>query len=181
MGTSCVEVRADYGFSHPVHVVRRKAGMRRSGGKGIKILAVASGGGHWDELMLLRPGFENFEVRFATTNPLLPARDGIGEVEVLPDCNRDQPIRSLRCLLASLRLIWRSRPQVLVTTGALPGLFCLVFARLLGARTIWVDSIANWDEPSLSGRLARPFASLWLTQWPHLAKSRSMLYRGALL
>lgn len=131
--------------------------------------------------MLLRPGFETFDVTYATTNPLLPARDGIDAVEVLPDCNRDQPIRSLRSLLASFGLIWRTRPHVVLTTGALPGLFCLIFARLLGARTVWVDSIANWDEPSLSGRLARPFASLWLTQWPHLANNRSMLYRGALL
>lgn len=131
--------------------------------------------------MLLRPAFENFDVTYVTTNPLLPARDGIADVQVLPDCNRDQPLQSLHCLLASLRLIWRTRPRVLLTTGALPGLFCLIFARLAGARTVWVDSIANWDEPSLSGRLAKPFASLWLTQWPHLANNRTMLYRGALL
>ncbi|MFD2579007.1 hypothetical protein ACFSTD_11175 [Novosphingobium colocasiae] len=35
--------------------------------------------------------------------------------------------------------------------------------------------------PSLSGRIALPFASLWLTQWPHLAKGRKRKYCGALL
>ncbi|GMM61912.1 MAG TPA: hypothetical protein EYH41_15395 [Novosphingobium capsulatum] len=145
------------------------------------ILAIASGGGHWDELMLLRSAFDGRDVVYATTNSQLSVRDGISHVEVLPDCNRDQVMNSLHCLWASLRLVWRLRPRVVVTTGALPGLFCLIAARLLGARTVWVDSIANSDEPSLSGRVARPFTSLWLTQWPHLADGKAMLYRGALL
>jgi len=145
------------------------------------ILAVASGGGHWDELMLLRAAFAGRHPVYATTNAQLSHRDGIGKVEILPDCNREETGNAIRCLLASIGLVWRLRPRVVVTTGALPGLFCLIAGRLLGARTIWIDSIANSDEPSLSGRIARPFASLWLTQWPHLANGSTMLHRGALL
>jgi hypothetical protein len=51
---------------------------------------------------------------------------------------------------------------------------------MVGARTIWLDSIANSDRPSLSGTFARPFASLWLTQWKHLADG-ALRYEGALL
>jgi hypothetical protein len=123
--------------------------------------------------MLLRSAFDGRDVVYATTNSQLSVRDGISHVEVLPDCNRDQVMNSLHCLWASLRLVWRLRPRV-GDDGALPGLFCLIAARLLGARTVWVDSIANSDEPSLSGRVARPFTSLWLTQWPHLADGKAM-------
>ena len=155
--------------------------MRGDRNGDLKLLAVASGGGHWDELMLLRSALEPFEVTYVTTNPLLPVRDGIADAGILPDSNRDQLLGSLRCLMASFKLIKHYRPDVVLTTGALPGLFCVVLARLFGAKTIWVDSIANWDKPSLSGRVARPFASLWLTQWPHLADGHSKLYGGALL
>jgi UDP-N-acetylglucosamine:LPS N-acetylglucosamine transferase len=130
--------------------------------------------------MLLRPALEPFDPIFATTNPELSKRDGAARFYLLPDCNRDEPLRAIRCLLASIRLVLRVRPSVLVTTGALPGLFCLIAARLTGARTIWIDSIANSDQPSLSGRWAGPFAHEWFTQWGHLA-TPDHRYDGALL
>jgi len=68
-----------------------------------------------------------------------------------------------------------------VTTGSAPGLLALRLARLLGMRTVWIDSVANVEELSLSGRKARRYADLWLTQWPHLAKEQGPEYRGSLL
>lgn len=130
--------------------------------------------------MLLRPAFDGQDMVFATNNRELADREGLTRVHILPDANRDVPIQALRCMVASARLIWRVRPRMLVTTGALPGLFCLVFARLLGARTVWIDSIANSDRPSLSGICAIPFATQWFTQWQHLATPRRR-YEGALL
>jgi UDP-N-acetylglucosamine:LPS N-acetylglucosamine transferase len=130
--------------------------------------------------MLLRPAFDDQFTVFATTNVELAARDGVRHMHLLPDSNRDEPRRALSCMIAAAKLVWRIRPTILVTTGALPGLFCLVFARLLGARTIWIDSIANSDRPSLSGTCARPFATRWYTQWQHL-QSAGCHYEGALL
>jgi UDP-N-acetylglucosamine:LPS N-acetylglucosamine transferase len=144
------------------------------------VLAVASGGGHWEELMLLRPALDGQPIVFATTNRELAARDGLDHVHLLPDSNRDEPANAISSMVAAARLVWRVRPQVLVTTGALPGLFCLIFARLLGAHTIWIDSIANSDQPSLSGRCARAFAHEWFTQWSHLATA-TRRFEGALL
>jgi len=50
-----------------------------------------------------------------------------------------------------------------------------------GARTIWIDSIANTERMSLSGRLSRPFAQLWLTQWPEVSDRTGATYVGAVL
>ncbi len=130
--------------------------------------------------MLLRSALNQGRVLFATTNQELALRDGVEGVHLLPDANRDEPMRALSSLIASARLVARLRPHVVVTTGALPGLFCLIFARLLGARTVWIDSIAASDRPSLSGAFARPFATRWYTQWEHL-QSPGRGYEGALL
>ena len=40
---------------------------------------------------------------------------------------------------------------------------------MLGIRTVWVDSVANAEELSMSGQKAGGCVDLWLTQWPHLA------------
>ena len=64
---------------------------------------------------------------------------------------------------------------MVVSTGAAPGLIALPIAKLFGARTVWIDSLANCERLSLSGRIARHFSDLWLTQWPHLAGSHAGL------
>ena len=60
-------------------------------------------------------------------------------------------------------------------------LLCLVAGKLHGARTIWLDSVANSETPSMSGKFARKFVTLWLTQWEHLARPDAGEYAGALL
>ena len=68
-----------------------------------------------------------------------------------------------------LFIVLKFRPSTIVTTGAAPGVFAVRLGKLLGARTVWIDSIANSEELSLSGRLVRRHVDLCLTQWPHLA------------
>jgi hypothetical protein len=70
---------------------------------------------------------------------------------------------------------------VVISTGAAPGYFALRFGKRLGARTIWLDSIANVDELSLSGQRAGKYAGLWLTQWQHLATPAGPHFAGAVL
>jgi hypothetical protein len=68
-----------------------------------------------------------------------------------------------------------------ISTGALPGYFALRLAKLFGARTVWIDSIANAEELSMSGQKVRPYADLWLTQWAHLASAGGPEFRGSVL
>lgn len=147
-----------------------------------RILAVASAGGHWQQLMQVRPAFEGHDVRYLTTLEGLAAQAGIAERSALvPDCNRNAPLRVALCALAVAGHMVRRRPHVVISTGALPGVIALALGRLMGARTIWLDSIANAEEMSMSGRLARRFATLWLSQWPHVAEAEGADYRGAIL
>jgi UDP-N-acetylglucosamine:LPS N-acetylglucosamine transferase len=81
-----------------------------------------------------------------------------------------------------VQLLWiflRERPDVLVTTGSGPGMVALRLAKLIGARTMWIDSIANAGEVSLSGRRAGKHADVWLTQWEHLARPDGPHYEGS--
>lgn len=80
-----------------------------------------------------------------------------------------------------LKLLLRLRPDVVISTGAAPGFFAARLAKLVGARTIWLDSIANGEELSLSGQRAGRFVDLWLTQWEHLASHDGPQYFGNVL
>ena len=134
-----------------------------------KILAISSGGGHWVQLLRLRPAFDGCDVVFATVKEGYRADVGESEFRVVTDANRWNKLALLRSLLDVVLLIRREKPSVVISTGAAPGYFAVRVARLLGIRSVWVDSVANVEELSLSGQKAGKCADLWLTQWPHLA------------
>lgn len=146
-----------------------------------KILAVSSGGGHWVELIRITPAFEGHDVAFATVDNTYRSGVGSARFYTVRDVTRWNKWRWAQTLAKLLWILLLERPDVVVSTGALPGYFALHLAKWFGARTIWLDSIANVDELSMSGQKIGKHADLWLTQWPHLAKPNGPLYRGAVL
>lgn len=148
---------------------------------GVKILAVASGGGHWEQLMLLRPTLDQFDTTYVTTAEGVAVRDGVSKYVMIPDANGKAKAAILRTVWHAIGVLRRSRPEVVVSTGALPGLACIIVGYVIGARTVWVDSVANSERLSVSGRFARPFSTLWLTQWPAVAAASGARYGGCLL
>lgn len=133
-----------------------------------KIWAVASAGGHWVQLLRLAPAWAGHEVVYVTTARGVSVPSG-ALVRVVTDANRWERLKMLRMGLEVLLALLKDRPDVVVTTGAAPGLAAVVFARLIGARSAWIDSIANSEELSGSGKVARRFATVCVTQWPQLA------------
>lgn len=131
--------------------------------------------------MLLRPAFEGREVHYATTLPGLAEQSGVQRAHLIPDCNRNEKLAMARSAFRIGLLLLRLRPGTVVTTGALPGLIAIALAKRMGARTAWIDSIANAEEMSLAGQKARPHADLWLTQWPEVARQTGAQYAGSVL
>jgi UDP-N-acetylglucosamine:LPS N-acetylglucosamine transferase len=146
-----------------------------------RLLAISSSGGHWVQLQRLRPAFDGCEVTFATTRPSYALEVEGHRFELIRDANRTQKLKAVLMLFSLLRVLLKVRPDVIVSTGAMPGYFALRLGKLFGVRTIFVDSIANAEELSLSGQKAGKIADLWLTQWEHLARENGPFYKGNVL
>lgn len=131
--------------------------------------------------MLLRDTLEAYDVHWATTDTDIALQRGIADVASLPDCNQNQPLRSAWCGIVAFLLVLRIRPEIVLSTGAAPGYFCLLFGRLFGARTLWIDSVANGEQLSMCGKLSKRTAHACLTQWEQLAEEPHVQYRGAVL
>lgn len=146
-----------------------------------RVLAISSGGGHWIQLLRLRPAFEGCDVTYATDRK--GYRTDVGDVnfQVIRSANRWNKFDLVRSAFGIIWLLIRVRPDVVVTTGAAPGYFAARFGKWLGARVVWVDSVANAQELSLSGKKAGVFVHLWLTQWPHLACEDGPHFLGSVL
>src|SRR6056297_2753112 len=155
-----------------------------------KLMVAASAGGHWIQLMRMRKAWDDFQVIYVSTEPGLEdvvkamAR---GEGNPPPkfasvtDANLTKKWHLLKQLAEVLLVVVRHRPDVIITTGAAPGYFALRFGKLFGARTIWIDSMANAEKLSKSGQEVGEYADLWLTQWEHLAQSGGPHFMGRVL
>lgn len=146
-----------------------------------KVLAISSGGGHFIELMRLAAAFEGHFVVYVTVDAAYREHTEDAPLYVVRDTTRWDGLRMGVTAAQVIRILLTERPDVVVSTGALPGFFGVVFAKLLGARTVWVDSLANAEELSMSGQKVGPFADLWLTQWEHLARPDGPTYAGDIL
>jgi UDP-N-acetylglucosamine:LPS N-acetylglucosamine transferase len=142
----------------------------------MKVLLAASFGGHWVELQRLSPLLDVEECEFVST----AVQQNTSATYYLDDFSVRELWRGVRQLPRAIGIVRRSRPDLIISTGAAPGLLVLFAGFLLGKKTLWVDSIANCRRLSLSGRAARLFASQVLTQWPELAGGR-VRYLGRLL
>jgi UDP-N-acetylglucosamine:LPS N-acetylglucosamine transferase len=146
-----------------------------------RVLAIASGGGHWVQLLRLRPAFKDRPVTYATVNRAYAADVPGCRFRVIPDGTRWNKMALLHMVACIAWLVLTERPAVIVSTGAAPGYFAMRIGKLLGARTVWIDSVANVEVLSMAGRLAGRFADLWLTQWPHLSRPGGPQFLGGVL
>lgn len=146
-----------------------------------RILAVASAGGHWHQLGQICDTFDPADVTYVTTLDGLAQKSGFERYELVTDCNKNAPVKALLCTIQMAAVLLRTRPDVVITTGALPGVIAVFLGWLTRRRTIWVDSIANAEEASSSGKLAKRFATLWLSQWENVARAEGGQYEGSLL
>lgn len=152
-----------------------------SGGRQPRILAIASGGGHWIQLSRLHPAFIGCDVAYVTTLKGYKSQVSPAPFYVVRDANLRKKLSLAMMAMHLLWIIVRERPDVVISTGAAPGFFGLRIGRLFGARTIWLDSMANSEQLSTSGKKIGKHADLWLTQWPHLEEPQGPYYRGGVL
>ena len=146
-----------------------------------KVLAVASGGGHWVELRRIAPALAGADVLYVTVEPSYRNQIVDGRFCTVPDATRCSRWGLVKLAISVLRIVIRERPDVVISTGAAPGYLAIRIGRLFGARTMWIDSIANAEELSLSGRKILRHADRCLTQWPHLAAPDGPEFSGAVL
>ena len=138
--------------------------------KQLKICLAASAGGHISQLLKLAACWNGYETFCVTTTEVVRNKlNKLGEVYVVGECNRQHPIRVVTVFLRCIRIVLRKRPDVVISTGAAAGCILCFLCKMFGAKVVWIDSITNVERISLSGRMVRYIADLFLVQWPELA------------
>lgn len=134
----------------------------------IKLCLAASGGGHVRQMLDLEDLWSRCDYFMITEEtPLTLSLAEKHPVRFIPHVALGQarlghPFKMLTSavtsLFRSLKIIRRERPDIFVTTGAGSAVFPMLWARLMGARIILIDSVARFRGPSAFARIAGPLA-----------------------
>ncbi|MEA5443729.1 PssD/Cps14F family polysaccharide biosynthesis glycosyltransferase [Cyanobium gracile] len=135
----------------------------------MQLLLVCSSGGHFKGLFQLEPFWRLHQrswVSFdsATTRQAL---EGEQVSWAYSPTNRHLP-NLLRNALLAWTVLRRQRPDVILSTGAGVAVPFLILGKLLGHKTVFVESITRIETLSLSARLVLPFLDLLYVHWPQL-------------
>lgn len=151
--------------------------------KAIKICLAASAGGHLMQLLKVAESWHGYDVFYVSTVPVVAEKlRKRGRTFIVGECNRQHPVRTFMVMIKCLRIAFKERPDVVVSSGAAAGCVMCFLGKLFGAKVIWIDSITNVERISLSGRMVRYIADLFLVQWPDIAmRYRNVEYVGEVI
>jgi beta-1,4-N-acetylglucosaminyltransferase len=145
---------------------------------GAPVLLVCSNGGHLAQLLRLEPWWRQHQRMWVTFQKTDAVSQLDGETIVWAYHPTTRNVVNLaRNAILCARLLNRVRPSVIVSTGAAVAFPFFIAGRLLGIPTVFIEVYDRVDSTTLTGRLCRPLANLFLVQWPE----QLQLYRGAQL
>jgi UDP-N-acetylglucosamine transferase subunit ALG13 len=136
----------------------------------VDLLVVCSSGGHLFDAVAVSPAWRDRSrawVSFDKADVRSLLRDERVYIAHGPT-NRNLP-NLLRNLVLAWTIVRRTRPRVLLTTGAGVAVPFAWIARLRGACVIYLECGGRVDRPSLSARMIAPVANAIYAQWPELA------------
>lgn len=151
--------------------------------KKLHVCLVASAGGHTNQLLKLSKSWQGYETFCVTTSDVVRERlQKYGKAYSVGECNREHLLQVILVLVRCMNVILHERPDVVISTGAAAGCMTCFLGKLVSAKIVWIDSITNVERISLSGRMVRYIADLFLVQWPELVKQyRNVEYVGEVI
>jgi UDP-N-acetylglucosamine:LPS N-acetylglucosamine transferase len=135
----------------------------------MNLLLVCSSGGHFKGLFQLQAFWSRHRHSWVTfdTATTRASLEGEAVAWAHSPTNRNLP-NLLRNTLLSWQVLRSQKPDVILSTGAGVAVPFLILGKLLGSRTVFVESITRIETLSLSARLALPFLDVLYVHWPQL-------------
>lgn len=142
-----------------------------------KVIFISSMGGHLTEMMQLKGIFKDYEYKIITEKH----KSTIGlksryksNIDYLLTGNKDHMLRYIFVipynLIKSFVLFLKFKPDVIVTTGAHTCVPMCYIAKIFRKKIIYIESFANIETKTLTGRLIYPIADIFIVQWHSMLK-----------
>ena len=142
-----------------------------------KVIFISSTGGHFSELMILKPIIEDYDFHLITekTASTISLKEEYKDrMHYLVYGTRVKKItyffKTTWNTIKSLGLFIKIRPKAVVTTGTHTAMPMCIIGKLLGAKIVFIETYANVFTPTGSGKFIYKFADKFIVQWEDMLK-----------
>ena len=153
-----------------------------------KVLFISSTGGHFNELQQLSTLFGKYDYHIITekddTTKYLKNKYK-NRISYLPYGTRQKLFKYIfiyiYLLLKTVYLYFKIKPRYIVTTGThTAGPMCYL-GKLFKSKIIYIETFANRNKKTVTGKLIYPIADLFIVQWEEMLELYpKAIYGGAI-
>ncbi len=142
-----------------------------------KVMFISSTGGHFNELMQLKPLFNKYDYHIVTEKDTITKEykeEYKEKISYLLYGTRAHMLKYIfqftyNCL-KTIYLYIKIRPKYIVTTGThTAGPMCCL-GKIFGSKIIYIETFANRNTKTATGSLIYKFADLFIVQWEEMLK-----------
>ncbi len=133
-----------------------------------KICLAASSGGHYEQLLMLKPLLDKYDGFILTEKTAYKSEVNGARSRYVLQVNREEWACLPRLIVnafISLKIYIKERPNVIICTGVLAMIPMCLIVKLFGGKLIYIESFAKITSPTKTGRLLYKVADRFFVQW----------------
>ena len=139
----------------------------------IKVCFAASSGGHYEQLMRLKPLMEKYDSFVVTEATKYKTKSKGEKTYYLHQVNRREklfPFWMLVNLVKSIKIIRKENPDYIICTGVLAMIPLCLLMKKRKKKLIYIESFAKVSSPTKTGKLLYKYADKFYVQWKPMLK-----------
>lgn len=149
-----------------------------------RICFIASAGGHFEQLMMLKPIMNRYDSFIVTEKTKYSVVKEKKKVYYLRQVNRKEKefifIMIVNTFI-TMKIFLKEKPDLVISTGALATIPMCIISKLLRKKLIFIESFAKVNSPTLTGRLLYKFADQFYVQWENMLEIYpNAVYKGGI-
>lgn len=140
-----------------------------------KVLFVSSAGGHLTQLLQFKDLFSKYDYLLVTED--IPSTRDLCSLYKIQLVKKRHGGRGLRFWfdfflnsLKAFRIMWKEKPEVIVSTGSYIAIPFLLIAKLFRSKSVFLLSYARVNSRAKSADIAYYLADVFIVQWETVLK-----------
>ena len=136
-----------------------------------KICFIASSGGHFEQIMMLKTLMEKYKSFIVTEKTTYSVSNNDIPFYYLKQVNRHEIKFIPYMLINAMKSLWiffKEKPDIVISTGALATIPICITAKLFRKKIIFIESFAKINSPTLTGKLVYKFADQFYVHWEEM-------------
>lgn len=152
--------------------------------KDIKVCFAASTGGHYEQLLMLKPLMQNYDSFIVTEKTEYSTSVKDVKTYYMGQVNRKEKNfigKMLVNTFKSIKIFLHEKPDVVICTGVLAMVPMCLLSKIARKKLVYIESFAKVTSATETGKLLYKFADQFYVQWePMLEIYPKAIYLGGI-